>query len=363
MKVAVVSAVNFSEGGPLTVLRDCLDAAAVYLGPEWQIVALVHRRDLIGSPRIRCLEFPSSKGSWAIRLALEWWGFRKLSLALRPELWLSLHDISPRVVAKRRAVYCHNPSPFYDMSFGEALFDPKLVLFRLFYRYLYRLNIHSNRFVIVQQGWIRDAFQRMYAHPSIVVAHPEIHSVARVPQQTPRSVRKIFLYPALPRVFKNFETVCRAVESLPRPIRELVEVRLTLDGSENRYARWLLRRFGSVEGVRFIGKQSRSAMVRQYSDCDAVLFPSKLETWGLPITEAKAMGKDLLVADLPYARETVGGYGRVSFIAAGDADAWGSAIQAIVSENWIPEGSADVVPNEPYAANWVQLWALLTEGL
>lgn len=363
MKVAVVSAVNFSEGGPLTVLRECLDAASRCLGPEWEVVALVHQCRLVENSRVKCLEFPKSKGSWLERVVLEWWGFRKLSGVLKPDLWLSLHDMSPRVVAKRQAVYCHNPSPFYDVSLREGLFDPKLVLFRVLYGYLYGLNIHSNRFVVVQQEWIRDAFRKRYAHPMIVVAHPQSLGDEHLPKQSPDLQKTIFLYPALPRVFKNIETLCRAMQTLPRSVCESIELRLTLDGSENRYARWLVREFGAVQCVRFIGRQNRNEMKQQYSDCDAVLFPSKLETWGLPITESKAMGKDLLVADLPYAREAVGDYGRVSFIGAEDARAWGRAISAVASRSWVPQGNTAVVPRNPYAANWTELWALLTEGL
>jgi glycosyltransferase involved in cell wall biosynthesis len=46
---------------------------------------------------------------------------------------------------------------------------------------------------------------------------------------------------------------------------------------------------------------------------DALIFPSRLETWGLPISEAKAMQKPLWVADVPYAHETVGTYENVVF--------------------------------------------------
>ncbi len=44
-----------------------------------------------------------------------------------------------------------------------------------------------------------------------------------------------------------------------------------------------------------------------------MVFPSKLETWGLPLSEAKAFQKPILSANLPYAKETVGDYEAVSF--------------------------------------------------
>ncbi len=44
-----------------------------------------------------------------------------------------------------------------------------------------------------------------------------------------------------------------------------------------------------------------------------VVFPSKLETWGLPIIEAKEFNKPIFLADLPYAYETLGIYDKAKF--------------------------------------------------
>ena len=78
----VVSAVNFTEGGPLTVLRECLASAVAVLPAEWEIVALVHRADLVNAPRVRMISIPSSKKSWFHRLYWEWFGFRRISREL-----------------------------------------------------------------------------------------------------------------------------------------------------------------------------------------------------------------------------------------------------------------------------------------
>jgi len=368
-KRLVVSAVNFSEGGPLTVLIESLDAAAATLGTEWEIVALVHDAGLITNPRIRTLAFPDSKRSWLKRLQLEWQGFKALSTQLQPDLWVSLHDITPRVLARRQAVYCHNPSPFYRITWREALLEPKFVLFNLFYAQLYRVFIQRNAAVVVQQHWLRQAFSRLYRHPNIIVAHPGQQPAPGGAPEAPRRQEgsagspMVLLYPALPRVFKNIEVVCQAMATLPEALARRLDVRFTLDGSENRYARHLVRRYGSTPGVHFIGRQSRSQMAEQYARCDAVLFPSKLETWGLPITEAKTLGKPLLVADLPYAHEAVGTYDKVAFIAPTDPKAWAAALHGLVNGTWRYPGQTAAPPAAPFAPDWPALWLLLTKGL
>jgi glycosyltransferase involved in cell wall biosynthesis len=46
---------------------------------------------------------------------------------------------------------------------------------------------------------------------------------------------------------------------------------------------------------------------------DALLFPSKLETWGLPLTETKNVNKPIFASNLPFAKETIGKYDKVSY--------------------------------------------------
>lgn len=364
-KKVVISAVNLVEGGTFKVLLDCLSAAETALGPEWDIVALVHKENLVSSSRAKFMEFPHIKRSWLSRIYAEWIGFSKLSAKLKPDLWFSLHDITPRVEARRQAMYAHNPSPFYRISLKEAILEPKFALFTAFYRYLYGAFIHQNDFVVVQQCWIRDAFRKTYGHSEVIVAHPvnqQPSSKSALP--TSSGQRKVvFLYPALARVFKNFEVLCAAVRALPPTVRDQIEVRLTLDGTESRYAQMLTRQFGNTSGLNFIGLQSREAMERHYRECDVVLFPSKLETWGLPISEAKALGKPLLVADLPYARETVGNYDDVLFVDANDHVKWSERLIDIVHGRIQFEGNEFQTPAAPYASNWTELWKLLTKDL
>ncbi|MEP9357609.1 glycosyltransferase [Sphingomonas sp. KR3-1] len=370
----VVSAVNFTEGGPLTILLEGLESAAATLGKEWRITALVHSESLIESDRVHAIAFPESKASWLNRLRLEWSGFAALSRELKPDLWVSLHDVTPCVQARRQAVYCHNPSPFYRPSLTEARFDPRFFLFNKLYMRLYALFIRRNYAVIVQQSWLRDAFRRKTGHPNIVVAYPGLVSAepeeagSAIPEGKPPRVptpgRPLrLLYPSLPRVFKNMEVLCEAAKLLPAEVAEQIDVRMTLDGSENRWARELVRRYAGVQGVRFIGRQDRDQMAAEYEDCDVVLFPSRLETWGLPITEAKGFGKPLLVAALPYARETTGTYGNVSFLPPNDPRAWSDAFVEMVGGRWKAEGNVAALPEQPFVRDWPALWRYLTEGL
>ena len=136
----------------------------------------------------------------------------------------------------------------------------------------------------------------------------------------------VFFYPAFPRIFKNHEVLCRAIEYLAPEVKDKVRLVFTIHGDENLYARSLKLRFGRIPQIQFVGHLSYSQTQEILSQSSGLLFPSKLETWGLPLTEGKHMGKPIIAADLEYAKETVGDYGEVAFVDPDDPKAWAKAI-------------------------------------
>lgn len=359
VKTLVISAVNLVEGGGLQVLRDCV-AAAARLGDRVAITVLVHDRALLDRADVTIIEMPAPKRSWWRRIDAEYRGFRALSQQLHPDVWLSLHDMTPNVVAGRQYVYCHNPAPFYRPSLRQMWHEPPFAAFNLLYSLLYRINIQRNTAVVVQQDWLRREFQRRYRPANVITATPRIDA-AVAPPAAKLGPARVFLYPALPRAFKNHEVLCAAVRQLASDPGWHGELRFTLDGKENRYARWIAQLAADLPGIRLIGRQDRGSMQRHYAEADVVLFPSTLETWGLPITEAKALGKPILLADLPYAHETLGSYDRASFIVPHSADGWASALRAAGEGRY--DFAAPVAPEalqQPDFTDWDALLEHLT---
>lgn len=353
---------NLIEGGTLTILRECLRAAVIDLGGEWDIVALVHNKNLINLPTVRCIEFPKAKRNWFRRLYYEWYRFKSLSKNLQPDLWLSLHDITPNVCARRQAVYCHNPAPFFRLTLRESTLSPTFFLFNKLYSLVYKTNIRHNHYVVVQQKWLRDEFMRRYGADNVIVAHPVDSNVTGNANRQ-RGDTTIFFFPSLSRFFKNFEVICAAVALLVARGISPFEVRLTIDGTENRYSSGLFKRYGALGPLRFIGRQSQAEMAVQYAAADCLIFPSRLETWGLPITEAKALGMPMLIADMPYAHETIGTYDRVRFFPSTDAIALAALMEEFIVGDLRFDHRIEAEPSAPFAKDWNALLKILTAGL
>lgn len=359
-RVFIVSAVNLIEGGPLTVLRDCLKACRANLPADWDIYALVNKPNLAEVDGVKYIYIPLAKRSWIHRIYYEYIKFYRISKRLSPTVWLSLHDITPNVLAPCRVVYCHNPSPFYSSQPTEFLLDPAFYLFTKLYRALYSINIKSNSLVIVQQEWIRREFQRLFKISNVAVAYP-VTDATRL-NSAPPSLEKdlhTFFYPAFPRIFKNHALLCEAAIALSKLGADKFEIILTVDGKENLYAKKLVNKYSKYDFIKFIGKIDATQVSEYYKECTAVIFPSKLETWGLPISEAKQFNKILLAADLPYAHEAVGEYGKCAFFNPNNPDQLAKQMFDIYNNSFLPEAHHFNRPCEPFAPDWPTLIKLI----
>ena len=129
----------------------------------------------------------------------------------------------------------------------------------------------------------------------------------------------LFLYVSTADCHKNFETLCEAARLLEREVGTgKFKVVLTIAGTENRYARWVKKHWGDVSSIEFKGLMPKEKLFGYYRAASCFIFPSRVETWGLPITEYMILnGGRMLLADLPYAHET--SEGRGEFFPATDA--------------------------------------------
>ena len=366
-KTIVLSGINLIEGGPLTIYKDCLRCVEKYFLENYEIVALVHNRELFSEfdSKIKFIEFMDSKKSYLKRFYYEYFYFKRLSKKLKPYLWFSLHDMTPNVVTDKRAVYCHNPIIFYDVKRKDMINEFKMFMFSRFYKYIYKINIKKNNFVVVQQDWIRKRFKKIFKIKNVVVAHPNVViDDSNNNYKNTKIVKNSFLYPSFPRIFKNFEVICKAFEILENKNIENFKVYLTIDGSENIYSKEIVEKYGRLKCIEFIGLQTRENLMKYYSKIETVIFPSKLETWGLPISEAKAFGKNIILADLEYAHETLGTYEKVMFFGPDDAEKLAEKMEMLINDdenmkNIEFDGNIEKNIEKPFCKNWKELFDIL----
>jgi len=237
-------------------------------------------------------------------------------------------------------VYCHNSTPFKKVLLKDLFFQPVVFFFSLFYKFLYQINIHKNDYVVVQQVWFKKAFIKLFGldPEKVLVCYPETENNGKgIPDPNIRISEKrndvfTFFYPSLPRPFKNFELIAEAILMLQEKGVKNFKVIITISGTENNYSKYIYKKYSSIPQLDFIGRISLEHVHQLYHSTDALLFPSTLETWGLPISEFKAYHKPMLVSGLPYAQESVGSYDKVMFFDPARASDLSEKMAALISD-------------------------------
>ena len=318
-KIYAIAGVNLISGGPLKIFNSILNSLSKVADGNaiFYIITSNHSvidEELRNNKSFYIYEMPWACSNIVSRLFFEYIYLFFWSRLKSVHLWLSLNDVTPNVFANYRIAYFHNPSPFapFKKMVTKNIF---FVLYGLLYNFVYLINIRKNNFVIVQQNWMAKIVLKRYRPRCIITALPIINDKDFIKNKNLNIIdsKTHFCYPAFPRFFKNHEIITEAVILLKYMGYSNFVVTFTINGNENKYSSFIKEKYGHIDNIDFVGLLNNSEMINLYSKSDVLIFPSLLETWGLPITEFKAFGKPMLVADRPYARETVGCYSSVFF--------------------------------------------------
>lgn len=359
----VVSGINMVEGGIFTILHNVLQEFSEYIeNKDIEIIALVHDASKFDFQNIQFIEFPKGKKSWFWRIYYEYFYFKKLSKKLQPDIWFSLHDTSPRVIAKKQFVYCHHPTTFFKPSWKDWKFDYKIGVFSTVYDCLFRYNIKSNHTVFVQQNWIKTIFQERFNIHNVKVSIPEFVEEFST-EKIELNLSKIhFFYPSFPKSFKNIEYLFEAIKLLPNTVANQCEFHITgLKNNNTKYVSYLNEKYQSsiVNRLELLDKNT---MLKYYNSIDYLVFPSKIETWGLPISETKAHYKNMLLANLPYAKETCGNYENVSFFDLENPNSLAKIITEIVEKKHNFHGNTIEINIKEELHSWKELFNYILEA-
>lgn len=318
-KCIVVNATALDRSGALGILRQFL--ANLPTGHDWLI--FVSDQISVQSPLSSVMIVPIS-GVKPMYKRFLWDAFglnRWLKKHhIKPSAIVSLQNTGFRVSQKvPRYIYYHQPLPFYSYVWNPLKKKERTLCF---YKYLYpffvKLFLTKDTTVFVQLDFIKDGFVRIFRHPERNV-HVYSPSIVRPELSNSRidvaSDRTILFYPAANVFYKNHEVL---KEALRYPCGN-VQLYFTLDNLEG----------SEDDRITYTGVLPYTDVCAMYRSCDALVFPSYIETFGLPLIEAAMAGLPILAADLPYAREVLDGYEGVVFIPYDDPKAWAKAIAGI----------------------------------
>lgn len=318
------------SGGAATVLQSfyeefCRDRANQYVF----VLSVFH---LEKRPHIKVLNFPWVKKSPLHRLYFDYFIAHRLVKKYKIDQVLSLQNIELPHAGVPQIVYEHNALPFSEYRFRPwEAFRPwttQQILGRMMKR-----SIRRAKKVLVQTNWMKAEIVRQCRIPKdrVEVKFPAVEMIKTAPYHLDEQ-RPVFFYPANASAYKNHRTFLKACQYLKKAGYENYEVIWTVTGEENEGIRALRKEVQRQNlPVRFQGSMQRKALFDLYAS-SVLVFPSYIETIGLPLLEARSAGAWILAADCLYARDCVGDYERAAFFEAFDGEKLGQMM-----EKWLRE--------------------------
>lgn len=299
------------SGGAATVLRSFYEKFLLDTENEYIFVLSVY--ELPETEHIKVLNFPEVKKSMLHRLYFDHVKAPKLVKKYKADRVLSLQNIALPRAGVPQTVYEHNALPFSEYQFKPwEAFRPwysQQILGRMMKR-----SVKKAEKVLVQTNWMKEEIVRQCSVPAerVEVQFPPVEMLHTHPWEMDPS-NPVFFYPAGPPAYKNHRTFLEACDQLKQEGIEHYEVIWTVTGEENEGIR-KLKAEAEAKGlpIRFVGQMPRERLFEQYAS-SVLVFPSYIETIGLPLLEARSVGAPILAADCLYARDGVGDYERASF--------------------------------------------------
>lgn len=300
------------SGGALSVLNEFYNEFELDLHNEY--IFVLSMPELKETSNIKVLRFPWIKKSWGHRLYFDHFIAPKLIKKYEVDKVLSLQNIIIPHTGVYQSVFVHNALPFskYRFSFNE---NKLLWIYQNVIGKNIMKSIKKADHVIVQTNWMKKkCVEQLRVIPEkIEVKQPKIDiEVKKTFEQTEEST-STFFYPASGVVFKNHKVVVDACLMLKEDGITDYKVIFTLEGNENEHIVNLYNISKKNDlPIKFIGSLTREEVFDFYTK-STLIFPSYIETVGLPLLEAKMHETPIIASDCAFAHEILDGYEKVFY--------------------------------------------------
>lgn len=296
MKV-VVNCIAASKGGALSVLEDFYthirsDAA----DKDW--IFLLGAHYLKETSNIKVLVFPKVKGNWLKRLIFDLFSGKKYINNLKPDIVLSMQNTITFGVKCPQIVYIHQAIPFQSLkkfSFFKKR-ERVLAIYQSLIGWLIKISAKKADKVIVQTKWMKQAICNSVKidEDKVIVIKPKIEFKLNNKSKNEFNP-KSFFYPTSNIFYKNNECLFKAAKILNRQGLHDFNIKMTYKDCIGR------------TNIEFLGRIPREKVFQEYFK-STLVFPSYIESYPLPLEEAKIAGTIILASDCEFSREILNGY-------------------------------------------------------
>lgn len=184
-----------------------------------------------------------------------------------------------------------NPT-IYEYSRSDFLFSFKRLYFRIF--------LKNTKKIIVQSKFMKKYLNKSYYYlnKKIFIDQNIEYKKLRLHKKTVNKNKIKILYPSSMYNYKNHQIV---VNLLKTNMLKNINFYFTCSKKE-------FEPYKNIKNLYRINYFDNKNLEKVYNQYDAIIFPSLIESLGLPIIEATKMRMPIIVSNLPYSREINSSY-------------------------------------------------------
>ena len=304
MKKILIYDVAAEKTGAASVLKQYYEKYSADETVETYIITSV--LDYPENEHTHIIKLPWTKKSRLYRLYCDHYYIHKLIRLYQVDEVIDLQNIAIKGLSVPQTLYLHNAIPISDVDFDFRK-ERSLWLYKHVISKMILKNLKYADTIIVQAEWIKTKLSTKCSVPLSKIKIERVSpgyekAIGRIMTE-----RTIFFYPANSCSYKNHKCVIEACTQM-KDIEDY-EIVFTLnantDGKE--YQKLIEEKRLPIKLVGLLNKEQ----MEEYYRKSILLFPSYLETVGLPLVEAQLFDCEIIAADLPYAHEAVGDYRNV----------------------------------------------------
>ncbi|EOU2074250.1 glycosyltransferase [Clostridium perfringens] len=318
MKI-LVNDVAASNNGALSILRSFYDYI-VKNDNENEWIFLLSDYYLKETENIKVIIREDLKKSWTKRLLFDLFLGAKYISDLNVDVVVSLQNTCVCNVNLPKVTYVHQSIPFQNMkkfSFFKKR-ELKLAIYQYLIGILIKKSIKKSDLVIVQTEWMKKSINRYLGKNTKVIKHFPVDNINI--NNNYRLDNNLFFYPASGEIYKNHICIVNACKLLnDRGINDF-KVFFTLNNCDKG------KICENIYNLGFLDKQ----LVEKIYESTVLIFPSYIETVGLPLIESKSKGGIILASNCEFSKEVLNNYYECKFFDPFDYDRLADYMQEII---------------------------------
>jgi len=359
-----------TEGGALTILRQFLSNISKY-SPEnfiYYVFCSLEELKQYESDNIKIIN--DIKGKKRIdRIKWDLFGLKKWSQKhnIKADLLISLQNTGVCYYKNtKRIAYIHQPLSFYQIKRWRFFNKDErgLWFYQNIYKKIIQYGLRKDTYLVVQTETMKKAMQKQLKRDDskIKVIRPSLEKIEIEKIKTIDFGDNKFhiFYPAATFPYKNHEIIIEALGLLKNQEKNIYQnlvVHFTFEANNEIRSKKLIKLINQrkvEDAIVLEGQISYDKVLSLYKSSNLLVFPSYIESLGLPMIEAAMFGLPILASDVDINKEVLQDYKGAGFLDYNNPQDWAEAIKdAYFKKQKFPEYK------ENNNNNWSQFFALI----